>query len=125
MRCGQLRYPIDVAIALEHIALQAVEEGLGTCWVGAFDEAAVKQAIGIPADEEIRVVQLMSLGYPADEPKPGTAGGSKYSITAPRSLVFFSSSSITSFTFLSRSCQGFRSIRQVPAFDPRPSVMIS
>jgi nitroreductase len=70
MRCGQLRYPIDVAIALEHIALQAVEEGLGTCWVGAFDEAAVKQAIGIPADEEIRVVQLMSLGYPADEPKP-------------------------------------------------------
>ena len=31
MRCGQACYPIDVAIALEHIALQAVEEGLGTC----------------------------------------------------------------------------------------------
>ena len=68
MGCGQLSYPIDVAIALEHIALQAVEEGLGTCWVGAFDEAAVKQILDIP--ESIRVVELMPLGYPADQPKP-------------------------------------------------------
>ncbi len=68
MGCGQLSYPIDVAIALEHIALQAVEEGLGTCWVGAFDEATVKQALAIP--EPARVVELMPLGYPADERKP-------------------------------------------------------
>ncbi len=68
MKCGQLSYPIDVAIALEHIALQATEEGLGTCWVGAFDEAAVKQILDIP--QAIRVVELMSLGYPADQPKP-------------------------------------------------------
>ncbi len=68
MMCGQASYPIDVAIALEHIALQATEEGLGTCWVGAFDEAAVKQILDIPP--EIRVVELMPLGYPADQPKP-------------------------------------------------------
>ena len=68
MPCGQPSYPIDVAIALEHIALQAVAEGLGTCWVGAFDEAAVKKVLNIP--HAIRVVELMPLGYPADKPKP-------------------------------------------------------
>ena len=67
MRCGQLTYPIDVAIAMEHMALQAVEEGLGTCWVGSFYEDQVKQVLGIPA--EVRVVELMTLGYPADKQK--------------------------------------------------------
>jgi nitroreductase len=69
MRCGQACYPIDVAIALEHIALQAVEEGLGTCWIGAFDEAAAKAICGIPETDDIRVVELMPLGYPADSPR--------------------------------------------------------
>ncbi len=66
MRCGLMCYPIDVAIALEHIALQAVAEGLGTCWVGAFDAEAVKEILDIP--QQIRVVQLMPLGYPDDQP---------------------------------------------------------
>lgn len=64
MRCGQLSYPIDVAIALDHITLAAVEQGLGTCWIGLFDEQKVKDILGIP--EQIRVVELMPLGYPAD-----------------------------------------------------------
>jgi nitroreductase len=64
MRCGQPCYPIDVAIALDHISLAAVELGLGTCWIGDFDEAKVKQLLDIP--DEIRVVELMCLGYPAD-----------------------------------------------------------
>jgi len=64
MRCGQLAYPIDVAIAMEHIALQAVEEGLGACWVGSFYEDKVKAILGIPAP--VRVVQLLTLGYAAD-----------------------------------------------------------
>lgn len=53
MTCGQLCYPIDVAIAIEHMALKATEEGLGTCWVGAFHEDQVKDILGIP--EDIRV----------------------------------------------------------------------
>jgi nitroreductase len=64
MRCGQACYPIDVAIALDHISLAAVELGLGTCWIGAFDEGQVKKILNIP--EEIRVVALMPLGYPSD-----------------------------------------------------------
>lgn len=72
MRCGQACYPIDVAIALEHIALQAVEEGLGTCWIGAFNEAAAKEICGVPATDDVRIVELMPLGYPADSPRQKT-----------------------------------------------------
>ena len=67
MTCGQLCYPIDVAIALDHVTLAAVQLGLGTCWIGAFDENKVKQILRIP--EKVRVVELMPLGYPAN-PSP-------------------------------------------------------
>ncbi len=68
MRCGQAAYPIDVAIAMDHLSLAATAEGLGTCWIGAFDEGTVKKALGIPAG--VRVVLLMALGWPTD-PSPG------------------------------------------------------
>jgi nitroreductase len=75
MTCGQFTYPIDVAIAVDHMTLSAVEEGLGTCWIGAFYEDKVKEILGIP--QTIRVVALLPLGYPAEtaktakaEPKP-------------------------------------------------------
>jgi nitroreductase len=64
MPCGQVAYPIDVAIAMDHLTLAAAAEGLGTCWIGGFDEPRVKQILGIPA--EVRVVELMPLGYPVD-----------------------------------------------------------
>lgn len=64
MPCGLPCFSIDVAIALDHITLAAVEQGLGTCWIGAFNQDQVKQILGIP--DEIRVVELMPLGYPVD-----------------------------------------------------------
>ena len=64
MRCGHPAHLIDLPIAIEHMALQAVEEGLGTCWVGSFDEEQVKTILGIPAP--VRVIQLLTLGYPRD-----------------------------------------------------------
>lgn len=67
MTCGQLCYPIDVAIAIEHMVLKATEEGLGTCWVGAFYEDQVKDILGIP--KEIPIVELLTLGY-MREPYP-------------------------------------------------------
>jgi len=54
---------IDVASALDHLPLAAVAEGLGTCWLGAFDEDAVKGILGVPA--EARVVAMTPVGYPA------------------------------------------------------------
>ncbi|MHC4617793.1 MAG: nitroreductase family protein [Planctomycetota bacterium] len=67
MRCGQPVAPIDVAIALEHIALQAAELGLATCWIGSFFPEKVRAILGIP--DHIAVIELMALGYPADRPK--------------------------------------------------------
>jgi nitroreductase len=64
MRCGQLCYPIDVAIAIDHMTLRAAELGLGTCWIGSFSEEEVKKILRIPAP--IKVVELLTLGYPKD-----------------------------------------------------------
>jgi nitroreductase len=69
MSCGQACYPIDVAIAIDHLSLAAVAEGLGTCWIGSFDPDTVRRILEIP--EQIVVVELLPLGYPKD-PKPVT-----------------------------------------------------
>lgn len=61
-------WPVDVAIALEHLVLQAEEEGLGTCWIGAFEEDKVKSLLHIP--EEAKVLALTPLGYPDESPPP-------------------------------------------------------
>ena len=57
---------VDLAIVLEHIVLEAVELGLGTCWIGAFKENEVKKLLKIPKDK--RVVALLAIGYPAENP---------------------------------------------------------
>lgn len=68
MRCGEPVGPIDVAIALEHIALTAAELGLATCWIGSFYPEKVKALLEIPG--RVKIVELMAIGYPADEPRP-------------------------------------------------------
>lgn len=55
---------IDLSIALDHLTLAAADEGLGTCWIGAFDEKAVQGILGIP--EGVKIVAMMPVGYPAD-----------------------------------------------------------
>lgn len=60
-RDGQHYYLVDCAIAMEHLVLMATELGLGTCWVGVFDEEEIKEVLGIP--EQVRVVALTPLGY--------------------------------------------------------------
>jgi nitroreductase len=59
---------IDIGIAAEHFCLQAVEEGLGTCMLGWFDERKVKDRLGIPAGP--RVDLIIAVGYPADSSPP-------------------------------------------------------
>ena len=68
MRCGQAIGPIDVAIAIEHICLEATELGLATCWIGSFYPEKVRQILNIP--EQVQIIELLALGYPADSPKP-------------------------------------------------------
>lgn len=61
-------WPVDVAIALEHLILQGWEEGLGTCWIGAFEEKEVKRILHIP--DHVKVLALTPIGYPAEIPPP-------------------------------------------------------
>ncbi len=68
MRCDIPGDPVDVTIAMEHLALAATAEGLGTCWIGAFDQDQVREVLGIP--KSAKVVAVMTLGYPADNPRP-------------------------------------------------------
>ena len=58
----------DAAIAFEHICLAAHALGLGTCWMGLFDEADMKAKLNIPTG--MRIVGVTPLGYPDQEPKP-------------------------------------------------------
>jgi nitroreductase len=67
MRCGIPRYPVDVSIAVEHMALAATAEGLGTCWVCALDPDEVSRILHIP--KSIRVIALLTMGY-AEDPSP-------------------------------------------------------
>ncbi|MGD8883206.1 MAG: nitroreductase family protein [Desulfobacterales bacterium] len=53
---------VDITIALTQFALQAVELGYGTCWIGAFDETQVKRVLKVPEDK--KVVICMTLGLP-------------------------------------------------------------
>jgi len=65
---GVHAYAVDLSIAVDHLTLMAVEEGLGTCWIGDFDQEEAKEVLGVPDD--LIIVALMPLGYPAQEPKP-------------------------------------------------------
>jgi nitroreductase len=60
-------WPLDVTIAFDHLMLQAQEEGLGTCWIGAFDETMVKEILEVPA--EVKVLALTPLGFPNESPR--------------------------------------------------------
>ncbi|MCI2426290.1 nitroreductase family protein, partial [Candidatus Acetothermia bacterium] len=62
--CGIPADPVDVTIAIDHMTLAAVEEGLGTCWIGAFSQEKVREILRIPSS--FKVIALLTLGYPAD-----------------------------------------------------------
>jgi nitroreductase len=59
---------VDTTIAFDHLILAAHDLGLGTCWIAAFDPAAAREVLKLPADLE--PIAFTPLGYPADEWKP-------------------------------------------------------
>jgi len=52
---------VDVTIALQQMVLAATNEGLGTCWIGSFDEDSVRKCLGVPGDWKI--VAMLAVGY--------------------------------------------------------------
>lgn len=77
-RAGQMKsYTVDqigpllalnVAIAVEHIILRALDFGLGTCWIRLFDGEIVRNIFGW--DDNIFVVALLPVGFPDESPEP-------------------------------------------------------
>lgn len=68
---GQQYYMADMGIATQNLMLAAHDQGLGSVFVGVFDEEQLKALLQIPAD--IRIVGLFPLGYPTGESKGGPA----------------------------------------------------
>jgi nitroreductase len=56
----------DTAAAIQNILLTAYSLGLGSCWIGAFKEDEVRQAIKAP--KEMRPIALIPVGYPDEAP---------------------------------------------------------
>ena len=67
-RDGKNYADVDATIAMDHLVLAATAEGLGTCWVGAFDPDAAREILGLP--EGVEPIIFTPLGYPADMPSP-------------------------------------------------------
>lgn len=59
---------IDTAIALDHLTLAATEQGLGTCWIGAFNEPEARKVLRLP--ETVDPVAFTPLGYPSSGRPP-------------------------------------------------------
>ena len=65
---GQEYWQVDCAIAMQNIVSAAVAEGLGTCWIAAFDEPACVKLLNLPAN--IRPVAITPIGYAAETKGP-------------------------------------------------------
>jgi nitroreductase len=62
---GKSYVDVDVAIAMDHLILEAANLGLGTCWIAAFNPEAAREVLGLPDDVE--PIAFTPLGYAADE----------------------------------------------------------
>jgi nitroreductase len=61
-RDGYVSIETDLTIAMDHMILAAENEGLGTCWIAAFDPHALRQALALGSDEV--VFAITPVGYP-------------------------------------------------------------
>jgi nitroreductase len=56
----------DAAISIDHMVLAAAEQGVGSCWIGAFDPKVAAEAIGLSL-VDYEIIALLPLGYPAEK----------------------------------------------------------
>ncbi len=59
---------INAAIAVDHLTLQAKEEGLGTCWIRWFEKDIAAELLNVPDGMEVAVV--VPVGFAAEHPDP-------------------------------------------------------
>jgi nitroreductase len=66
-------YPLDVAVAVDHLQLAATAEGLGTCWIIDFNEEKVRHVLRVP--EGIHPIAIIPIGYPHEPNGRGLPDG--------------------------------------------------
>ncbi len=66
-------YPLDVAVAVDHLQLAATAEGLGTNWIIEFNEVKVRSVLHVP--EGIHPIAVIPIGYPVEANGSGRGGG--------------------------------------------------
>lgn len=64
-RGGIPYYIVDAAIAMDHLILSATNHGLGTCWIGSFNEKKIRKLLMIPP--RIRIIALTPIGFPKEK----------------------------------------------------------
>ena len=69
-QCGVPAYAVDLAIAVDHMTLAAVDEGLGTCWIGAFSQEEARGVLSVTA--KYQIVALLPLGFTKQPEGPKT-----------------------------------------------------
>lgn len=62
---------IDASIVATHMMLEIQDLGLGTTWIGSFDPEKVREIYKIP--ENLEIISLMPVGYPAEDAKPSSS----------------------------------------------------
>lgn len=67
-------YEEDAGAAAQNIFLTALEEGVGTCWMGAIDRNEIRRLLGVP--ERYIIDTVVALGYPAESPVAEAEQGS-------------------------------------------------
>ena len=67
-------YELDVGAAAQNIFITALEEGIGSCWMGAIDREGIRKLLNIP--ERYKVNTIVALGYPSENPVMEDENGS-------------------------------------------------
>ena len=62
---------VDASIVATHMMLEIQDLGLGTTWIGSFDPEKVREIYKIP--ENLEIISLMPVGYPAEDAKPSSS----------------------------------------------------
>ncbi|MEM3019182.1 MAG: nitroreductase family protein [Candidatus Bathyarchaeia archaeon] len=57
---------LDASASVENMLLAAHGLGLGACWIGAYQDEKVKEALGLP--DHLKPIAIIPIGYPARQP---------------------------------------------------------
>lgn len=70
-RDGKSYSDVDAAIAMDHLVLAAADQGLGSCWIAAFDTLAAREVLSL--DDSLEPIAFTPIGYAKEKVTPQKA----------------------------------------------------